>query len=251
MIESIHIPSEQRQALRHIRLGIFDVDDTLVFARDRAFYKQYGEKVELAIAEHYETTRDRAGEIAGFYRSQYGGGEQALFRGDAGNNFSGILNKEPDVSILYDHMVQIDPRGHFGHQDKIRAALQETRDKGIKVAALTSSPDMLSRAILAEAGYDPDNDFDMFRAYDRETGPPKMIGARAVFADIASGIGVHPYQVIAVGDSLRHDVEPAISLGMMGCLLAPEAVEGYDGMRADHILHVMAELALTSGRPTI
>lgn len=219
-MKEIHFPSQEyRSKLARVNHAIFDIDNTLVFATNPDFYQVYGEKVEKAIQIHYGIDEGLAKSIADFYRVNYGGGEQALFRGDAHLHFENCPQRPTNVSLLYDLLTEIDPTERFTKQTKLREHIGFLRSLGLTVTALTSSPDILSRRILEESGYIPENDFDSFIAYSREDGPPKMISEKAVFQDLLDQHNASSEEVIAIGDSLHHDVLPAISLGMLGCLL--------------------------------
>jgi len=246
--ETLTISDDQCAALGRVRLLIADVDNTLVFARDRSFYRQYSAKVEEAIAARFFLTAAKAQEVASFYRQTYGGGELALFKGDVGVHFPDVPSHEPDVSTLYDRMITIDPAGEFEPQPGIRSRLQRLRTVGVKVVALTSSPDVLSRTILAESGYNPDADFDAFHGYTREAGPPKILGAMATFQNIAADFSNAPHEVIAVGDMPDYDVLPAMELGMAGCWIdAANGNSDFPGARASHIVPLLDALLVAQG----
>jgi len=242
---SLEATPAQLQALSTVRLAIFDIDDTLAFPRDpAAFYAHYSDAVVQAIAEQYDVNAARAREVADVYRMHHSGGEQALFRGDAHRYFDDLSAQPGGHALLYDHMVRIDPVGHFDQQPEIRSGLQWVRAAGIAVVALTSSPDMLSRRILAESGYDPDTDFDRYYTYTREGGPDKKLNPHAAFTRIAEECGVEPEQVIAIGDNMRQDVQPALDAGMQGCLLNQEPVAGFEGMRATRTMDIITALVV-------
>ncbi len=241
MNEHLNLSSEQRLALREVKVAIFDVDNTLVFADHPEFYQQYGRIVEKAIAIYFETDAAKAKEIADFYRQTYGGGEQALFRGNVQEHFPEVSQKPANTAILYDLLAEIKPQGHFQKQEELRTAILQLRALGIKVVAFTSSPDVLSRSVLVESGFDPEHDFDLFSAYSREVGPPKMISGKRAFEEIITRFQATPQEVIAIGDSLSHDVLPALEIGAMSCLLA-EAPEGFKGIIAAKALQLISEL---------
>jgi FMN phosphatase YigB (HAD superfamily) len=237
------ISAEQQQTLGDVDLAIFDVDQTLVFPDNPSFYTQYGDAVTQTIAARYDIEPDRAQEIAAFYRKEYGGGEQALFRGNIQEHFPDMPALAGDVTLLYDNLTIIDPVGRFPSQPDLREGLASLRSLGVSVVALTSSPDQLSQAILKEAGYKPDEDFDMFVAYDRVTGPPKMVNTERVFDHIAHQFDVPPSHALAVGDSFAHDIAPAAALGMRTCWLSQkEAPEGYAGMVVEQPIEIIAAL---------
>lgn len=234
---------EPYPGLQSVELAIFDVDQTLVFPKDKDFYSLYGKAVTQAVGIHFGLEEERAAEIVNWYRQRFGGGEQALFRGDIDQHFPDVGKYAANTSTLYDAMIGINPAGQFPPQPEIRAGLHAIRNQGVHIAALTSSPDRLSQAILAEAGYVPDEDFDMFAAYDREAGPPKMLRGDAIFRDIAEHFGVEPERTLAVGDSLAHDIQPALALDMKACwLTAAEAPTDFTGFTARHPLEIISAL---------
>jgi FMN phosphatase YigB (HAD superfamily) len=238
----LRITPNQIRALAELELAVFDVDNTLVFANDPDFYQQYGTAVEAAIGQHYGVDRAQATKVANYYRRTYGGGEQALFQGNAHRHFPQLPLREKNLHLLYDELIQIDPTGNFTPQPVINAGIQALRADGLKIVALTSSPEPLSRRILEESGYDPVRDFDDFIAYTRDGGPPKMFKDKHIFTEITNDHSLVPEHVIAVGDSLQHDVVPALELGMMACLLATHSMPGYQGMLATHPLEIISAI---------
>lgn len=248
MRELVSATTEQLHALEGVELAVFDVDNTLVFADDPSFYSQYGSAVEVAIAQHYNTSPEEAAQIASTYRSSYGGGEQALFRGDVHTRYPHVAQQQPNASILFTELCKIDPAGHFAKQTAIKAGIAALRDMGIKTVALTSSPEPLSRQILAEAGFDPNVDFDDYITYSPTELPPKMDPSRQIFAEVAQTFGIQGNQVLAVGDSLRHDILPALNLGMLACLIQEEVPENYEGMVASSTLDIITELHAARAR---
>lgn len=241
-MSELRITPQQTQALSRLELAVFDVDNTIAFARDPAFYDQYGTAVETAISHHYGVNRTNAQAVANYYRTVYGGGEQALFLGNAHRHFKNLPVRGMDLHLLYDQLVQIDPTGMFIPQPAVNASIQSLRERGMKVVALTSSPEPLSRRILQASGYDPVRDFDDFIGYTRDGGPPKMFEDKQIFAEIASMYGTAHEHTIAIGDSLRHDVNPALEIGMMACLLTTREMPGYPGMIATHPLQIISAI---------
>jgi FMN phosphatase YigB (HAD superfamily) len=242
MSELLSLSDQQQQSLSGIELVIFDIDNTLVFADDESFYDQYGAAVERAVAAHYGVDLSEAAQITADYRMRHGGGEQALFRGDVHISYPHIAEQPADTSILFDELCLIDPTGRFAQQAAMRAGVATLREDGIKTVALTSSPEPLSRRILAEAGFDPDQDFDAYVTYGRNELPPKMDSSRQIFAEIAEQFKVEHGHVLATGDSLRHDVLPAQELGMLACLIGPEVPDNFEGIVAASTLDLITAL---------
>jgi len=130
--------------------------------------------------------------IADFFRSHYGGGEKALFSGKLHEHFPQYGVYEPNFSILYDEMCQLDPAGYFAPDEEVLDTLSAIRRQGVRAAAITSTPEGLSRQILALAGIDPDIQFDLYYPYTAYAGPPKMVRGEAIFADVAAYFGTDP-----------------------------------------------------------
>lgn len=232
MGELLLASEEQRHALSSVELVVFDIDNTLVFANDPSFYDQYGTAVERAVAVHYGVDVTEAARITADYRARYGGGEQALFRGDVHTLYPHVPERPVSTSTLFDELCLIDPTGRFAQQEAIHTGVAALRHEGIKTVALTSSPEPLSRRILGEAGFDPDRDFDAYIPYGRNEVPPKMDANRQIFAEVARQFQIEHGHVLATGDSLRHDILPAQELGMLVCLISSEVPSNFGGMVA-------------------
>lgn len=187
---------------------ILDVDDTLVHSKDPDFYRQYSLAVDRAVAKYYGISMRQGKKKADYYRRLFGGGEMALLNGGM-----------EAICVLYDEMCAINPSQKFERDNSIKDALQMLRSQGKKVVLLTDSPEGLSRRILAEAGFNPEEDFDMYMPFTREYGPRKMMQSQKVFATIAKYFRVPVEKVISIGDSVKTDIEPAQALGMKTCLV--------------------------------
>ncbi len=250
MSQLLNLSTETKVALSRIKAVIFDIDDTLTFAKDTNFFAQFGQMVERAVEQYYLTSPIQAKEIAHFYRKQYGGGEQALFMGNAHNHFPNLERKDPNWETLYDLLVQINPEGAFMEQGHLKKLIARLRSLGIKIVALTSSPDQLSLKILKESGYEPHEDFDHFIAYTRLAGPPKKIKHLKIFSKIANDLNTDPGRIIAIGDSLDQDVMPALESGMLGCLLSDSDIDGFTGIIAKQTSQIVTEIINSKTRET-
>ncbi len=71
MSQHLNLSTETRLALSRIEAVIFDIDDTLTFAKDTNFFAQFGQMVERAVGQYYLTSPMQAKEITNFYRKQY------------------------------------------------------------------------------------------------------------------------------------------------------------------------------------
>jgi len=242
MSERLKLSPENKSALSRVKAVIFDVDHTLAFAKDVSFFAQFGEMVEKAVRDYFDITPEQTGKVIQFYRDQYGGGEQALFMGNIHLHFPELGLKEPNWEILYDLLVQINPEGAFEQQEQLQKLIARLRSLRIKVVALTSSPDQLSKKILKESGYDPEKDFDLFIAYTRLGGPPKKLKHLKIFNQVAEDLNTNPDEIIAIGDSLSQDVMPAIELGMMGCLLTDSDIDDFTGIIATRTAQIIMEI---------
>ena len=212
-----------------VKLLIIDIDHTLVKAKDQLFYKQYKQAVNKSVAKFLEIDLKRGTGVANFYREHFGGGEQALFSGTIGEYFPKYGDRSPDYQILYNQMIKINPKGHFQkHSDELDI-IAKIRDRGITVVAATSTPDVLSRKILKECGFDPEKDFDMFVAYAKESGPPKMILKEKLFKGVVDKFNTLPSDALSIGDSYQYDILPALALGMKTCLFSSEPPAQYNG----------------------
>ncbi len=235
--------------LSSVEMAIFDVDHTLAFPKDPAFYEQYSLSVKLAIAQHFGLDDERAEHLASFYRENYNGAEHALFSGTVTEHFSDISKKSPNFDILYDTMVQIKTDELFHDKSDLSQSIASLRDAGVLTVALTSSPDLLAMRILAESGYDISSNFDGFHAYTRENGPPKKVDGPRVFSEIASEFNIGVDHVISVGDSLSQDILPARKIGMLTCWISGVLSPDYTGMqteKTDTIVSALIEAKNTS-----
>lgn len=220
MIQAPQLSAKTKKALSKLKAVIFDVDDTLVFAKSATFYMKFSEQVHKAVMEYFGISDEQAQEILSFYRKNYDGGEQALFMGNAHKHFPNLKPKKPNCELLYDLLIQINPEGAFHQQKNLQKHISKLRSYGIKIVALTSSPDQLSQKILKESGYSPETDFDLFIGYNRDIGPPKKMKHVKIFSQIAHDLNISTHEIISIGDSLSQDVMPAIEAGMMGCLIS-------------------------------
>jgi FMN phosphatase YigB (HAD superfamily) len=204
--------------MKPLRLMILDLDMTIAIPRDKSFYAQYGRKSEHAIAEYFDVSDREAVEIANIYRQSHGGAEHALFRGH---------HKPVNYDILHRHLSSIDTTGAFNNQSHIRDDLQFIRNNGMKVIILTSSPDSIAQRILQESGL-MTHDFDALYAYTADKGPTKITKGAQAFADVMHDFGLAAHETLAVGDTIKHDIDPPLSLGTQACLISPKPIAGYN-----------------------
>ena len=238
-IENYQTPKyETRIELLGLKLLILDVDDTLVRPCKPGFYEQYSTAVNKAVAVFLKTDLETGTKIANYYRKHFGGGEQALFSGTIGSYFPEYSIRAPDFKTLYDMIVKIDPQGFFEPHEETIELINKIRKQEIFVAAVTSTPELLSRKILAECGFNPEKDFDLYKAYTSELGPPKMTQKSNIFVDIAKYFQVSPQEAFSIGDSYRYDIQPAQEIGMKTCLIGIQRPSKYDGLFAQNILEV-------------
>jgi FMN phosphatase YigB (HAD superfamily) len=85
-------------------------------------------------------------------------------------------------------------------------------------------------------------DFDIFKAYKRETGPLKMIDARSAFQALAQELGISPQAILVIGDTYHYDVLPALQAGMIGCLLCNQIPVGFTGLTASSTSQILTEV---------
>lgn len=200
--------------LSGIKLVIADIDDTVVVPKDKAFFKKYSDAVDDAIAIFFECDEASSKAIADFYRKNYGGGQYALFHGTSHNHFPEYGEKEPNFSVLYDAICEIDPTGQFIQNPEVASLLKTLKAQGVIVVGLTSSPSDLSRRILNDSGIDPDTHFEELIAYTRESGPPKMVLKEKIFEKILEKYRVKPEEVLSVGDNFNYEIAIPLQMGM-------------------------------------
>ena len=217
-----------------IEAVIFDIDDTLVNPRKSSYYRYFGLAVEEAIADYFGIDPDRAKELADMYRQNHGGGEQALFTGNA-HGYLGIEPRDCNFSVLYRKMSAIDCAPYYQPDDYVVWLLHYLRNAGKRIIALTDSPEDLSRKVLRIYGIDPDGDFDRYIAYREDSGPPKLMKGQDIFEEIRRELGIPASRIISVGDSLLRDVLPAAELGMHTCWVSPEDNDNNPGIRISDI----------------
>lgn len=219
---------------------VFDIDNTLIRPRDPSFYRQYTKAVNRAVSKRLDVSLEEGKRIADYYRQHFGGGERALFADNLHEHFPehGIL--EPDYILLYDEMCEIDPTGQFDRHGEVLEHIKTLREQGKKVVAFTDSPLDLSRRVLFEAGIDPEKNFDLYIAYEKEKGPHKIIRSQEALSEIAEYFGVPPQRVLSIGDNYTSDIMPAERLGMRTCLISEKEREGYIGYRASTLQDVFA-----------
>ncbi len=224
--------------LSELKLLILDIDNTLITPCKPGFYEQYSMAVNKAVAIFLKINLETATKIANYYREHFGGGEQALFSGTIGSHFPEYGMRAPDFETLYNTIVKIDPQGFFEPHEAIAELVSKIRKQGIFVAAVTSTPELLSRKILTECGFNPERDFDLYETYTSKFGSPKMTRKGNIFADIAEHFHVSPHEALSIGDSYRHDIQPAQEIGMKTCLIGTKRPFKYNGLFAQSILDI-------------
>lgn len=208
------------------RLFIIDMDLTITIPKRPEFYNQYGDKVVEAISEYFDVSQSQALEIANYYRQKCGGGEYALYKGDTHHYFD-VPQKPIDYVLLHRKISEIDPTGEFTDQSVLRPRIQKLRDDGAIVVVLTSSPDILANKTLLESGFDPHIDFDAVYAYEANTGPRKITQGSQAFIDVMGRFNCAASETLSIGDSVRHDIDPAIAIGVDAFLISPSPITGY------------------------
>lgn len=221
----------QKDVLPGIDLVILDIDNTLVKPVDPEFYRKYGEAVNMAVSDYLGVSPDEGKRIADFYRQNFGGGEMALFSGTIGQFFPAHGEYPPNLALLYDRMCAIDPTDQFKNDGITSKLINLLRSQGKKVAAITDSPEGLSRRILADAGIDPNQDLDLYLPYTPDQGPLKILQGGKIFERVASHFNVPLERTISIGDSYRSDIEPAEKLGMKTCLISSQIKDSYAGLQ--------------------
>jgi len=200
------------------KLLILDMDMTLVLPKDKTFYNQYGVKTVEAIADYLDLPHQAAFEIAQRYRRDYGGAEHALFSGDM---------KPVNYELLYQKLSEIDPTGAFNDQAHLGEEIDHLRRMGTKIVLLTSSPDELAARILHESGFKAESDFDAVYAYTKENGPTKIIHGAQAFINVMNDFGIAANETLSIGDTIKHDIDPALSLGAGAIVISDNPIHGY------------------------
>ena len=200
------------------KLLILDMDMTLVLPIDKAFYNQYGLKTLEAIGEYFGLPDHEALQVAQRYRRDHGGAEHALFRGD---------DKPADYALLHRKLSEIDPTGSFNDHSHLRAPISDLRRSGTKVVVLTSSPSDLAGRIMDASGFTPETDFDAVYAYTEDQGPTKIIHGAKAFADVMQDFGIAAKDTLSIGDTIKHDIDPALSLGADAIVISDQPNDGY------------------------
>lgn len=227
----LYAESTQKDALPGIDLVILDIDNTLVKPVDPEFYRKYGEAVNMATSDYLDVSPDEGKRIADFYRQNFGGGEMALFSGTIGQFFPEHGEYPPNLGLLYNRMCAIDPCDQFKDDGITSKLISLLRSQGKKVVAITDSPEGLSRRILADAGIDPDQDFDLYLPYTPDQGPLKILQRGNIFKRVANHFSIPLERSISIGDSYLSDIEPAEQLDMKSCLISPQNREDYAGLQ--------------------
>lgn len=227
----LYAESTQKDALPGIDLVILDIDNTLVKPSDPEFYRKYGEAVNIATSDYLGVSPDEGKRIANFYRQKFGGGEMALFSGTIGYFFPEYGECTPNFDLLYNRMCAIDPTGQFTNDGVTPQLINLLRTQVKRIVAITDSPEGLSRRVLADAGIDPDKNFDMYLPYIPEQGPLKIVQRGKIFERVASHFNVPLERTMSIGDSYRSDIEPAEQLGMKTCLVSSHIIEDYAGLQ--------------------
>ena len=208
------------------RLLVLDMDLTITIPKRPEFYSQYGDKVVEAISEYFDVSQSEALEIANFYRQECGGAEHALYNGDPHHHFD-VVKRPADYALLHRKISEIDPTGEFIDQTILKPYIQQLRQDGTQVIVLTSSPDILAQKILHESGFDPNDDFDAVFAYETNAGPTKIIQGSQAFLDVMSRFNCAASETLCVGDSIHHDIDPALAIGADAYLISTTPINGY------------------------
>lgn len=228
----LYVEATQKDMLPEVDLVILDIDGTLVKPKDPNFYRQYSEAVNISVSNYLGVPLEEGTRVADFYRQYFGGGEMALFSGTIGRFFPEYGEHESNLELLYDTMCAIDASGQFEKDGITTTLIRLLRSQGKKVVAITDSPEGLSRRILADAGINPDQDFDLYLPYTKEQGPLKIVQRGEIFSRVADHFEVSPDRVISIGDSYRSDIQPAEDLGMKTCLVSPQKHAEYSDLQS-------------------
>jgi FMN phosphatase YigB (HAD superfamily) len=218
--------------LSNIKLVIADVDCTLALPFDKSFYATHQEKLLDSIQKVYGVDREKAKEVRQFYKDNFNRGEYAVFWGDASTYFPELPDRKPDFKTNYDDLCTISPVGHFPVRPEFVKAVRNIRDKNIKVVLLSNSTDVLVDKMLTLVGFDVKNDFDGAVAFTAQTGPIKMLDAKAAFKKVAAQFNTPYDQILSIGDTYGFDIKPAMELGMKTCMVENEPPAEYKGLKA-------------------
>ncbi|QQS22345.1 hypothetical protein IPM09_02260 [Candidatus Saccharibacteria bacterium] len=228
-------------AFKDVELIICDVDDTLVRATGKDFYKQYGLAVERAIAEYFHISIPKAEKVANQFRQHGVGAEQALFTGDISIYLPRQKPLIPNFTILHQHMTQLDPKGYFSDQHHVSDLIRALAKKHIKTVALTSSPTSLSGRILLASNYKID-DFAMLIGYESDAHPPKATRDGRIFEIITKKMKIPLNKTLVIGDKPSVDIEPAVQRGALGCLIGAHGRSQKEYFYADTVEELFADI---------
>lgn len=212
-----------------IELLILDIDDTLALPQSEhlgALRRLQQQALERALGAETGLNPAEARAVADLYRREHGGGEFAFLdplvheRLPVGTRRAGapaLLR----AARLWDELAAIEPAPFFIRAPDTVDHLTALRSH-VRIAAITDSPEPLSRRILSAIGLNPDTDFDLYLPWQRDdAGPPKRTRGSAPFAEIAARLGIPHDRILAIGDTPRFDLDPAARIGMKTLHLGP------------------------------
>lgn len=190
----------------------FDVDKTLVFGPEAdQFYRLYYLAIERAFAV-----------CAGISLSE-SKAQLDAFRAD--NNGRGELAFPAEgyaLDNVYDAICSVDPTG-LPRMEKTIATLTALQKRATLIA-ITDGPDLQAERLFTATGIDPSL-FTEIICWQRGAPMPKG-GRDEVFTALSQRYGIHPSQILMVGDALEIDILPARRAGLSAMLIGdgPDAI---------------------------
>lgn len=146
--------------------------------------------------------------------------EWSYWRSIVRESISHLSPQPSDFDDLFENLWDEFSHGHRWQPEPTACqTLEEIRKRGYKTALLTNW-DQRVRRVVVETNFD--HLFDHL-FISSEIGHEKP--DRAIFAHCEAELGLEPYQILHVGDSLQHDVAGAQAAGWLALRINPEALE--------------------------
>lgn len=228
----------QRFKMDGVGLIVLDIDGTVAIPSAPGLGEVLRERVHSALMAELRVSHQDAVRIADHYRGTKRGGEFAFLDPRlkfklielSVRSFCGTAAERPCIDRLWDAFAEVDPAPYFAPAPKFVAQIQSWRS-AVKVVALTDSPAPFSRRTLEALGFNPDTDFDFFRAWERgDVGPPKRALQEEAFKFILERFDMPAERAVSIGDSPDFDILPAIAAGMKAVLISAHARPSIQGI---------------------
>jgi FMN phosphatase YigB (HAD superfamily) len=215
--------------MKNLKLIIFDIDNTLVYGPCvYQYYAQYPSLLEKTLADYLGITLDEAKHIADNHRQRFNGRGERAFE-----------TYSSDGTHWYNAICTLDPVPYIPSMHDAQEVLNNLRDKGYTLGAITDGPTKQSHKILNAACIDVSM-FDFLIGWERGSLVPKG-GRSDIFTSVMHERGLDASEILMVGDSLETDIIPAYRVGMRVAYIAQDTHKDFPTIQSIAELSVLIQ----------